>query len=200
MLTLQKLVTFLALGTVLVQGKKKKTWNGYQMILPSAQNSYNGTGSDGNYTFNMTFASWTKKESLNKKKYVQSAETTWTNYVTGNWYDDYYTFSPSTTAPTASRVWQYNNGSTEPYNWQYDMYTEWADYPANSTGFTMQFYVGLEGYEEGELVNYFGNQISFIKDSALGQTGVFDEPELAKCEEFYSQFLLGHWSSNYTVT
>ena len=45
----------------------------------------------------------------------------------------------------ASRRWQFNNGSTEPYDWQYDLYQNWASYPQNSTGFSMNFAVALEG-------------------------------------------------------
>ena len=34
----------------------------------------------------------------------------------------------------------------------------------------------------------------------LNQTGLFDEPQMAKCEEFWGHFLNGSWSSDYVVT
>ena len=51
-------------------------------------------------------------------------------------------------------------------------------------------------FRGGYLLNY----ISFMKEAMLSQTGTFDEPEMAKCEEFWGHFLNGSWSSDYVVT
>jgi len=73
MLSLKNLAIFFAFASTFATAAKND-WNGFQLIQPSAQNSYNGTGDPAWYQWNVTFLSWTKKEAMNKKKYVDSAE------------------------------------------------------------------------------------------------------------------------------